>query len=108
MPDNHRAKADALLKRAGYGGGKSPLDTTRTSTGPVERADPMERARGGAIPGAAPEARARGGRTGKGHKTNVNVIVAPQGGGGPHPGMMPPPMPVRPPIGGVPPGAAAG
>ena len=53
--------------------------------------------------------RARGGKTGGKH-TKVNVIVAPQGGGG---GMHPPmPMPARPPMAagpapGAPPGAGA-
>lgn len=70
-------------------------------------------ANGGAI------ARARGGRTKKG-ATNVNVIVAPQGGGDKPPMPMPPPMlagpppaaamPPKPPMGagpmGMPPGAA--
>jgi hypothetical protein len=70
-------------------------------------------ATGGAI------ARARGGRAKKG-ATNVNVIVAPQGGGappmpppaltGPPPGAGLPPMPPKPPMGagpmGMPPGAA--
>ena len=63
---------------------------------------------GGAVDGEAAKAhlakRARGGHTPKKH-TSVNVIVAPQGGGG-SPGMMPPapPMiPPRPPM--APPGA---
>lgn len=44
----HTVKANALISRAGYGGGKSALDTTRPTKGPEERPDPMERARGGA------------------------------------------------------------
>jgi hypothetical protein len=88
---NHSAKADSLLSRLGYGK-SGPLDTTHASKAREERADPMERARGG--------------RTSKhGGKTTVNVVVGHPGGpppGGP-PG-MPPGMPPRPPMA-MPPGA---
>jgi hypothetical protein len=53
--------------------------------------------------------RARGGATGKkGHSTKVNVIIAPQGGGGP-PGMASPiaPRPAMPPPAAMPPGGGA-
>lgn len=75
----------------------------------------LKLATGGAAMGdsAKPRAdRANGGRSksggsshGKGH-TSVNVIVAPQGGGGaPMPQGMPPHPPMMPPAGGPPPGA---
>lgn len=81
----------------------------RASGGAVNRAD------GGDV-SAIEEAnkdqasnRARGGRTKHGKGTHVNVIVAPQGGNTPmmppHPAMVPPVIPPRPPMGMPPPGA---
>jgi hypothetical protein len=117
--DDRAKKAGSLLSRAGYGGGKSALDTTRPTAGPIGFPDRLERARGGATKirdddalDAQDNARARGGRSGKhAGKTNVNVIIAgdhppgPPGGGMPMgPPMMPPP---RPP-GGMPPGGPGG
>jgi hypothetical protein len=102
---DHKQKANSLLSRAGYGGSKSAMDTTRPTKGPEHIPAPLERARGGSTPGK------------KGSKTTVNVIVAGQGGQGaappaPRP-MAPPPMPPHPPMpppgaGGPPPGAPPG
>lgn len=46
--DDRKAKASSLLGRTGYGGGKSALDTTRPTSGPVGMPEPLARARGGA------------------------------------------------------------
>ncbi len=93
--DKHTAKANALLSRSGYGGGKSSMDTTRPTVGPDQTPAPLERARGGSTPAK------------KG--TTVNVVIAgqPQGAAPqmpPHP--MAPPIPPRPPMA-PPPGAGA-
>lgn len=85
MADNHRAKAEALMARTGYGG--------KMGAAPKAAADMGKFARGGA--------------TKKHGGTKVNVIVAPQGGGA-----RPVPVPVpagggAPPMAGPPPGAGA-
>lgn len=99
----HTVKANALMSRAGYGGGKSEYDTTRPTSGPEERPDPMERARGGRTNDhdADDGGRARGGRSGKkGHTTNVIIAPPPPAGAAP----MMPPRPMGPPPGAPPPG----
>jgi hypothetical protein len=111
---DNKAKANALMSRAGYGGGKSEYDTTRPTKGPIERPDPMERARGGRAKSdtndhdADDMGRARGGRSGKksGHTTNV-IVAPPPPAGGPPP-MAPRPMGPPPGAGGPPPGMAPG
>lgn len=91
--DAMKAKAASLMSKAGYGGGKSAMDTTKTFTPARSFVDEQARARGGAAKH-------------KPSKTNVNVIIAqhPPGApmmGGPPPGMVPP----HPPVAGPPPGA---
>ncbi len=81
------------MPRAKGGQVKTP---ERMSGGAVKaRADKVSRAKGGRVKGS------------RGHKTNVNVIVAPSGAGAPKPPMMPPPpagiaapppMPPKPPM----------
>jgi hypothetical protein len=83
------------------GGSVSPIEAANKAEGEAEASE--KNAGGGVI------ARARGGRTAKGkHGTHVNVIVAPQGAGGPPPGAGPSPQlaalaaGAHPPMGGPP------
>lgn len=125
----------ATARRNGYG----PVKSENERVGVVDAESPeareddhgtaalrKKRKRGGKVEGKEPAHRmdrphrAAGGRTAAKKGTTVNVIIAPQGGGGPKPGMgaMPPPggsvppsmvaPPPRPPMpmGGPPPGAA--
>lgn len=71
----------------------------RADGGDVSSIETANRDQAMATPG-----RARGGRMKHGKGTHVNVIVAPQGGGAPGAGAMPPPV-IAPP--GMPPGAGA-
>lgn len=115
----------ATARKNGYG----PLESENERVGTVDAESPEARAdahgmaalkkrrRGGKVDGAAPKHRmdrphrAHGGKVAK-RGVNVNVIIAPQGGGAkpplpmPPPGALPPPgaMPPRPPMA-APPGA---
>jgi hypothetical protein len=86
MKSSHSEKAHALLKRAGYAGGGGVSFGSAMAHGHGK--DIGHYARGGA-------AKHRGGHT------KVNVIVAPQGGGG---GAAPQLPIARPPMAGPPPG----
>lgn len=92
------------VKHRDDGGTVSAIEAANRAESEAESAE--KSAGGGVI------ARARGGRAGKGkHGTHVNVIVAPQGAGGPPPGPSPQLAALaagaHPPMGGPPPGAGA-
>jgi hypothetical protein len=124
----NRAKAHKMVDRAGYKRGGAVHDDAAADAKMIRRGvHEHERhmhkgeAETPILEGAESRKhlakRARGGHVGKkGHSTKVNVIVAPQGGGGMHPPMpmpMPPPNaapvgagapampPPRPPMGGA-------
>lgn len=89
------------VKHRDDGGSVSPIEAANKAEGEAEASE--KNAGGGVI------ARARGGRAAKGkHGTHVNVIVAPQGAGGPPPGAGPSPQlaalaaGAHPPMGGPP------
>ncbi len=122
-------KAHALMNRTGYkhGGGISMKEDERQDEADISkgvhlhesalhRGEPKTKIKlksGGGVDGEEPREhlgrRARGGPAGR-KGTHVNVIVAPQGGGGMHPPGPPgmpaqPMMPPRPPMGAPPMGA---
>lgn len=108
---DHKAKANALLGRAGYARGGSAHSTATTTQPRQNLYDGIAcRARGGRLHGE-PDAddghRARGGHIPKRGHTNVNIVVGHPAGAGlgaPPPPLAGPPI-ARPPIGGPPPGA---
>lgn len=88
---SQRQKAESLLKRTGYNCGGMPM------------AKAIDHGHGRDVFARGGAPKAKHGRK----NTHVNVIVAPQGGGGPPPGALPiarPPMMGAPPPGGLPPG----
>lgn len=50
MINDYKAKAEALVAKAGYGGGKAQSNTARPTTGPIHTPAALERARGGSTP----------------------------------------------------------
>lgn len=99
----------------GYASGGAVKPDAMMADAPMAKAGPPKKAFG-KIDGAKPKPRfdkfARGGAVKKEPKTNINVIVAPQGGGDKQPmlpppmaagpAMPPPPRPPGPPMGGLP------
>lgn len=95
------SRVGSLTKGYASGGAVSPEKAVHAHEAKMHKGVPKTKfAMGGAVTGTRLDrpARAKGGRVGKG--TNVNIVIAPQGGQAPMPGVAagPPPVPVRPPM----------
>lgn len=99
-----KAQASKMLKRAGYadGGKVTPEKAVHKHERGMHQGEPLTRFADGGAVGMKRGGSVKGKRGGA--KTSVNVIIAPQGGGGaglaaPMPAAAPamPPMPMKPP-----------